>query len=215
MGNPNLETKIELLKQHLHSNLLKCSFELEELTLCVQPHALMDLLTFLKEHAALYFTQLTDICGVDYLFMGRSPRFEVVYHLLSLKHNTRLRLKLAVDEGESVPSATPIYACAGWFEREVFDLFGIPFSGHPDLRRILTDYGFEGHPLRKDFPLTGHVETTYDLEQKKVVYKKVELPQAFRTFDTLSPWEGMGQILEKHRKTGENAPSPLRNKGKV
>ncbi|MGL5784030.1 MAG: NADH-quinone oxidoreductase subunit C [Alphaproteobacteria bacterium] len=204
---------MELLEQHLHSNLLHCSFELEELSLCIQPHALTDLLSFLKEHAALYFTQLTDICGVDYLFMGRSPRFEVVYHLLSLKHNTRLRIKLAVDEGDSVPSATSIYPCAGWFEREVFDLFGIPFSGHPDLRRILTDYGFEGHPLRKDFPLTGHVETTYDLEQKKVVYKKVELPQAFRTFDTLSPWEGMGQILE--RKTDEDAPPHLRNKGKV
>lgn len=215
MGNPNLETKIELLKQHLHSNMLSYSFELEELTLRVQPHALIDLLAFLKEHAALHFTQLTDICGVDYLFMGRSPRFEVVYHLLSLKHNTRLRIKVAVDEGESVTSVTSIYSCAGWFEREVFDLFGIPFSGHPDLRRILTDYGFEGHPLRKDFPLTGHVETTYDLEQKKVVYKKVELPQAFRTFDTLSPWEGMGQILEKNRKTNEDAPTPLRDKGKV
>jgi len=187
---------LDVLETHLGDRLLRASNALNEWIIDVLPEALLDTLTTLKEHASLDFAQLSDVCGVDYLPMGRTPRFEVVYHLLSLRHNRRIRIKVPVDDGESVPSSALLYPCAAWFEREVFDLMGIPFTGHPDLRRILTDYGFEGHPLRKDFPLTGYVETIYDEEKKQVVYKPVELPQAFRTFDTLSPWEGMGQILE-------------------
>jgi len=135
---------------------------------------------------------LIDICGVDY--PERDPRFEVVYQLLSPAQNQRLMVKVRANADTLVPSATGIFSSAGWFEREVWDLFGISFSGHPDLRRILTDYGFEGHPLRKDFPLTGHVEVHYDDEQKRVVYKPVKLVQEFRSFDFLSPWEGIQQL---------------------
>ncbi|KAK0331422.1 hypothetical protein LTR94_028989, partial [Friedmanniomyces endolithicus] len=134
------------------------------------------------------FQQLLDVCGADY--PDRQERFEVVYHLLSLTRNARVRVKVATDEIQPVPTACEIYPSAGWFEREAYDMYGMIFAGHPDMRRLLTDYGFEGHPLRKDFPMTGYVEVRYDEEQKRVVYEPVKLTQEFRTFDFLSPWEG-------------------------
>ncbi len=164
-----------------------------ELTIEVNWDAIVTVLTFLRDDTNCQFRQLIDICGVDY--PGRERRFEVVYHLLSLRHNQRIRVKLSTDESTPVPSATGVFSAAGWWEREAWDLYGILFSGHPDLRRILTDYGFEGHPLRKDFPLTGHVEVRYDDEQKRVVYEPVKLTQEFRSFDFLSPWEGMPSTL--------------------
>jgi NADH-quinone oxidoreductase subunit C len=149
---------------------------------------LLPLLTFLRDDADLQFSQLVEIAGVD--FLDRAERFEVVYMLLSLRKNARVKVRVVTDENTPVPSATAVYSSAGWFEREVFDMYGINFSEHPDLRRILTDYGFEGHPQRKDFPLTGFVELRYDAEQKKVVYEPVKLNQAYRSFDYESPWEG-------------------------
>ena len=143
------------------------------------------------------FTVLCDICGVDY--PDRPQRFEVVYNLLSMRHNQRIRVKVETDEEQPVPSATGVFSSAGWWEREAWDLFGIYFADHPDLRRILTDYGFEGHPLRKDFPLTGYVELRYDEDQKRVVYEPVKLKQEFRSFDFLSPWEGHGQDPARRR----------------
>ena len=139
------------------------------------------------------FISIIDICGADY--PARARRFDVVYHLLSPRQNQRIRVKLITDEDTPVPSVTGVFPGADWFEREAYDLYGILFSGHPELRRILTDYGFEGHPLRKDFPLTGFVEVRYDDEVKRVVYEKVELKQEFRNFDFLSPWEGTDYVL--------------------
>ena len=159
-----------------------------ELTLDVRAASVVKVLTFLRDDTGCLFKQLVDVCGVDW--PGRDLRFDVVYHLLSMKHNQRVRVKAATDEETSVPSVTAVFSSAGWFEREVWDMYGVTFSGHPDLRRILTDYGFEGHPLRKDFPLTGYVEMRYDDEQKRVVYEPVKLTQDFRSFDFLSPWEG-------------------------
>jgi len=144
---------------------------------------------------------LIDLCGVDY--PDRKSRFEVVYHLLSLHNNTRIRVKCAVAEDEAVPTIVDIFPCAAWFEREAFDMYGIAFTGNVDLRRILTDYGFEGYPLRKDFPLTGEVEVRYDDEQKKVVYEPVKLVQEYRNFDYLSPWEGAQYVLPGDEKSGE------------
>ena len=158
---------------------------------------------FLRNDGNCQFKILIDICGVDY--PQRNPRFEVVYNLLSLTQNQRIRIKLLVDEDVSVPTATGVYSSAGWFEREAWDLYGIIFSNHDDLRRILTDYGFEGHPLRKDFPLTGHVEVRYDESQKRVVYDPVKLTQDYRTFDFLSPWEGMKVDLPGDEKASEKA----------
>jgi NADH-quinone oxidoreductase subunit C len=134
------------------------------------------------------FQQLLDVCGADY--PDRQERFEVVYHLLSMTRNVRVRVKVATDEVQPVPSVIEVYPSAGWFEREAFDMYGMLFSGHPDMRRLLTDYGFEGHPLRKDFPMTGHVEVRWNEEQRRVVYEPVRLQQEFRNFDFLSPWEG-------------------------
>jgi len=165
-----------------------------ELSFGVPPKDIQTTLQFLKSNTDCRFEMLIDVCGVDYPDRGADMRFEVVYSLLSLVHNARVRVKVAVGEGEAVPSATGIFKSAGWFEREVWDLFGIPFDGHPDLRRILTDYGFDGHPLRKDFPLTGYVELRYDPMARRVVYEPVQLTQDFRVFDTLSPWEGMADI---------------------
>jgi NADH-quinone oxidoreductase subunit C len=143
---------------------------------------------------------LIDICGADY--PDRRKRFDVVYHLLSMPLNHRIRLKLQTDEQTPIASVVPIFPCADWFEREAFDMYGILFAGHPDLRRLLTDYGFQGHPLRKDFPLSGTVQVRYDPEQQRVVYEPVELIQAFRNFDFLSPWEGMTLPGDEKAKSG-------------
>ena len=157
-----------------------------ELNLVTTRDRIIEVLTTLRDRFG--FQQLIDLCGVDY--PDRAERFEVVYHLLSLTRNARLRVKVTTDEVQPVPSAIPVYPAADWFEREAFDMYGMLFSGHPDLRRLLTDYGFEGHPLRKDFPMTGYVEVRYDEEQKRVVYEPVKLAQEYRNFDFLSPWEG-------------------------
>lgn len=159
-----------------------------ELSLDVRPSSIVKVLTYLRDDASCQFKQLIDVCGVDW--PSRDARFDVVYHLLSMTHNQRIRVKIAVEEGASVASAVPVFSAAGWFEREVFDMYGVVFADHPDLRRILSDYGFEGHPLRKDFPLTGYVEVRYDDVAKRIVYEPVTLTQDFRNFDFLSPWEG-------------------------
>ena len=163
-----------------------------ELTLVARTASIVKVLTFLRDDSGCLFKQLMDVCGVDW--PGREERFDVVYHLLSLKHNQRVRVKVATDEAVAVPSVVGVFSAAGWFERETWDMFGVIFSDHPDLRRLLTDYGFEGHPLRKDFPLTGHVELRYDDELKRCVYEPVKLVQDFRSFDFLSPWEGQGPL---------------------
>jgi NADH-quinone oxidoreductase subunit C len=164
-----------------------------ELTVTVDLDDLLDVLNFLKRDVQCQFISIIDISGVDY--PSRAKRFDVVYHLLSPRQNQRIRVKVMTDEDTPVPSACPIFPGADWFEREAYDLYGILFTGHPDLRRILTDYGFEGHPLRKDFPLTGFVEVRYDDEVKRVVYEPVELRQEFRNFDFMSPWEGTDYVL--------------------
>jgi NADH-quinone oxidoreductase subunit C len=163
-----------------------------ELTLTGRAPSIQKILMFLRDSSLCQFKQLIDVCGVDW--PSREERFEVVYHLLSLKLNQRVRVKVSVEEGGSVPTATTVFSSAGWFEREVWDMYGVSFTGHPDLRRILTDYGFEGHPLRKDFPLTGYVEIRYDDAKKRCVYEPVKLTQDFRSFDFLSPWEGGGLL---------------------
>jgi NADH-quinone oxidoreductase subunit C len=168
--------------------ILSQSLAYDELTLTVDPARLLETATFLRDDPFCLFVCLIDVTAVDY--PTREQRFDVVTHLLSPRHNRRLRLKLATDEDTPVPSLWGIFPAANWFEREAYDLFGVFFSGHPDLRRLLTDYGFSGHPLRKDFPLSGYVEVRYDDDQKRVVYEPVHLNQEFRTFDFLSPWEG-------------------------
>ena len=172
-----------------------------ELILWAERSAIVRVLTYLRDDPRLLFKQLVDLCGADY--PDRPERFEVVYNLLSLKHNRRVRVKVATDESEPVPSVTGVFSSANWYERETWDLFGVYFSDHPDLRRLLTDYGFEGHPLRKDFPLTGYVELRYDEDQKRVVYEPVKLKQEFRSFDFLSPWEGMTHVLPGDEKAKE------------
>lgn len=185
-----------------------CATEIEshalangELSVHVAPGNLQRVMRVLKTDTACLFHVLIDVCGVD--FPERSPRFDVVYNLLSLKHNLRIKIKVAADEDDQVPTVAGIFHSAGWYEREVWDLYGIFFTDHPDLRRILTDYGFDGHPLRKDFPLTGHVEVRYDDEQRRVVYEPVKLTQEFRNFDFLSPWEGMTPDLTGDEKAAE------------
>ena len=172
---------------------LDASISYDELNVSATPETILALLTFLRDDARCGFISMIDICGVDW--PQREKRFDVVYHLLSPKQNLRIRIKVAVADGESVPSATAVYKGAEWFEREAWDMYGIPFSGHADLRRLLTDYGFEGHPLRKDFPTTGYVEVRYDDAAKRVVYEPVELKQEFRNFDFTSPWEGTDYVL--------------------
>jgi NADH-quinone oxidoreductase subunit C len=164
-----------------------------ELTITVAGADIVPLVRFLRDDQRLGFVNLTDVCGVDW--PQREKRFDIVYHLLSPKLNVRLRVKVTTDEATPVPSITGVFPGADWFEREAYDLYGILFTGHPDLRRILTDYGFDGHPMRKDFPLTGFVEVRYDDERKRVVYEPVRLAQEFRDFDFLSPWEGTEYAL--------------------
>ena len=173
-----------------------------ELTLDVPREKILDVLTFLRDDAKCRFEVLIDICGVDW--PSRENRFDVVYHLLSPRLNQRVRVKLETDEASPVASAVEVFSAANWFEREAYDMYGILFSGHPDLRRILTDYGFQGYPLRKDFPLTGYVEVRYDDELKRVVYEPVELTQEFRSFDFESPWEGTRYVLPGDEKAGSS-----------
>jgi NADH-quinone oxidoreductase subunit C len=164
-----------------------------ELTLVARADQIVPLLTFLRDDPRCLFTTLVDLCGADY--PERAQRFDVVYHLLSMRKNQRIRVKIALDEATPVQSTIGVYPASAWYEREAFDMYGILFAGNPDLRRLLTDYGFQGFPLRKDFPLTGHVEVRYDPDQQRVVYEPVKLPQAYRNFDFLSPWEGMSEVL--------------------
>ena len=175
----------------------------DEIVISSAATSLLRLIQFLKEDQNCKFNILIDICGVDY--PEKDKRFEIVYHFLSLSVNRRIRIKLMTDEGTKVPSIVDLFPSAGWYEREVYDLFGVIFSGNADLRRLLTDYGFKGHPLRKDFPLTGYVEVRYDEEQKRVIYEPVKLTQEFRNFDFVSPWEGMNRILPGDERAEELA----------
>jgi NADH-quinone oxidoreductase subunit C len=176
-----------------------------ELTLMADRERIVSLLELLRDDARCRFEVLIDICGVDW--PARERRFDVVYHLLSPRLNQRVRVKVETDEVAPVPSAIPVFPAANWFEREAYDMYGIRFSGHPDLRRLLTDYGFRGYPLRKDFPLTGYVEVRYDDEQKRVVYEPVKLTQEFRSFDFESPWEGVDYILPGDEKAAGQPPA--------
>lgn len=193
-----------LIAEDIGTDCLAYGVEWGELTLTIDALAVTRVLTYLRESDQLQFAQLIDICGVDYLGQ-RDLRFEVVYHLLSLVYNRRIRLKIGIEEGIPVPSVTSVYSSADWWEREVFDMYGIPFEDHPDLRRILTDYDFEGYPMRKDFPLTGYGEVRYDEDQKRVIYEPVNLPQAFRTFDFESPWEAMETAAMETAALGKKA----------
>ena len=189
MYAPVWEDKIPLLAKTLGPLWQQHGFSRGVLGLQVPVRQIGEVLGLLKDRKLLQFNQLIDVCGVDWLGR-RQTRFEVVYHVLSMHANLRVRVKASVHEGEGVPTVVPLFPCAGWWEREVFDLYGIPFEGNPDLRRILTDYGFEGYPLRKDFPLEGYVEARYDGALGQVVQVPVHLPVPLRTFHTLSPWKG-------------------------
>lgn len=181
------------IQAKLAGAVMATSMSYGELTLQADAARIIEVLKFLHDDADCRFVSFIDICGADY--PEREKRFDVVYHLLSPYKNLRIRVKVQVDEAGEVPSAVELFPAADWFEREVYDLYGVVFSGHPDLRRILTDYGFSGHPLRKDFPVTGYVEVRYDDEKKRVVYEPVKLVQEMRQFDYLSPWEGAEYIL--------------------
>jgi len=186
------------LEGRLAGMVMETSLAYGELTVTIPAGQLVNVLTFLRDDIQCQFVALTDISGVD--FPAREKRFEVVYQLLSPRQNLRLRVKVIAGEREAVPSVCSVYAGADWYERETYDMYGVLFSGHPDLRRILTDYGFDGHPLRKDFPTTGFVECRYDNKLKRVVYEPVMLRQEMRNFDFLSPWEGMGELLSGDEK---------------
>ncbi len=210
MAGPTLAEREDALRELLDEiapalgeALIESRIERGELTIRVPTGAIARVLSFLRDEPSCSFKMLLDLCGVDY--PDREQRFEVVYHLLSLKHNQRIRVKVATDEITPVPSVTDVFSAADWYERETWDMYGIYFTDHPDLRRLLTDYGFEGHPLRKDFPQTGYVEVRYDDEQKRVVYEPVSLRQDWRSFDFLSPWEGAG-LLPGDEKAREEQP---------
>ena len=193
-----LEARVKTL---LGDRIEHSSIAFGQLTLTVHRETILDSIRALHDDPETRFVSFVDVCGVDY--PEREERFEVVYHLLSPYKNTRIRLKVHTDDETPVPSITPVFPGADWFEREAYDFYGILFSGHPDLRRILTDYGFDGHPLRKDFPTTGYVEVRYDEERKRVVYEPVKLAQEFRQFDYLSPWEGTDYVLPGDEKKSQ------------
>ena len=191
-----LQTLTELatrIAAALPDEVISSKVAFDELTIKAAPFDIISVLKYLRDDLGCEFKVLIDICGADW--PAREKRFDVVYHLLSLTKNQRIRVKVETDEATPVPTAIPVFPSAGWYEREAFDLYGIVFDGHPDLRRILTDYGFSGHPLRKDFPLTGFVELRYDDDLKRVVYQPVQLVQEYRDFDFMSPWEGAPYIL--------------------
>ena len=209
MAEEQADDRLEALRElagaieaTLGESLLDSKIAAGELTITVPAHDIRRVLAYLRDDPSMLFKELVDLCGADY--PEREQRFEIVYHLLSLRHNQRVRVKVRTDEATPVPSVVEVHSAAGWFERETWDMYGVFFGDHPDLRRILTDYGFEGHPLRKDFPLTGYVELRYDDEQKRVVYEPVKLRQDFRSFDFLSPWEGRGGLLPGDEKATSN-----------
>lgn len=183
--------KFDLIKNSLETLGCRVFFENYEITITSNNKNISKIILFLKDNPTTSFDILIDLCAVDY--PGRQKRFEIIYNFLSTTQNSRVRLKVNLADEESIDTISDIYPCANWYEREIFDLFGINFSNHPDLRRILTDYDFEGHPLRKDFPLTGFVQIRYDNEQKKIVNEPVKLDQEYRNFDNLSPWEGLSR----------------------
>ncbi len=192
MPTDALKDLAEYIEEKLEGHVEKYAFINKELVLYAEPKSITRVLHFLRDDKETRLEILADVTAVD--FPERELRFEIVYNLLSLKQNHRVRVKLSTNEDTLVPSVTHIYSSAGWMEREIWDMYGVMFENHPDLRRILTDYGFEGHPQRKDFPLTGYVELRYDEELKRVVYEPVKLTQDFRNFDYLSPWEGMTDV---------------------
>jgi NADH-quinone oxidoreductase subunit C len=196
----------ETLAARLSEAVIGTETRFGELTLSVKREHIIPVLKVLRDDGACRFEVLIDICGVDW--PGRENRFDVVYHLLSPRVNQRIRVKLETNENDPVPSATEVFPAADWFEREAYDMYGILFANHPDLRRLLTDYGFQGFPLRKDFPLTGHVEVRYDDEKKKVVYEPVRLVQEFRNFDFESPWEGTDYVLPGDEKASGAGDKP-------
>ena len=191
--NEALKELGELIASELSSAVVSTKVAFGELTVNIRSETVHDVLEFLRNDSNCKFEVLCDVCGVDY--PTREKRFDVVYNLLSLRHNQRVIVKTETDARTPVPSVVPLFPAANWFEREAWDMYGIMFSGHPDLRRMLTDYGFEGHPLRKDFPLTGYVELRYSEDEKRVVYEPVNLTQEFRKFDFESPWEGAHYVL--------------------
>ena len=200
---------VEAATEAIGDALVEVRQEVGEVTLVVRPEAIVDVLRALRDTDGLEYQQLMEIAGVDY--PSRPERFEVNYHLLSLTRNRRIRVKISVDEATAVPSVTSLWPVAGWLEREVYDMYGVLFTGNSDLRRILTDYGFEGFPMRKDFPLTGHVELRYSEAEKRVVYEPVDLPQDFRMWDFLMPWQGPEYRLhgdEKAMPEEAGGPSP-------
>ena len=193
--NPQNESLIDVAEhaaENLGDDIISHELINDEVVLTAKTDSIIKVLQFLRDDSECEFKMLVSLCGVDY--PEREKRFEVVYNMLSLTQNNRMRVKIQAGEEDFVPSVVSVFSTANWFEREAWDLYGIYFDGHPDLRRILTDYGFEGHPLRKDFPLTGHVELRYDEEQRRVVYEPVHLTQDFRSFDYLSSWEGMTDV---------------------
>jgi len=182
----------EHIAEELGGKVTGTHFDQDEMVITANKEDIQDVLRFLRDDIECQFKILLSVCGVDY--PDREKRFEIIYTMLSLSQNNRVRIKVHAKDEEFVPSVESVFSSAGWFEREVWDMYGVPFEGNSDMRRILTDYGFEGHPLRKDFPLTGYVELRYDEEQRRVVYEPVQLTQDFRTFDALSPWEGMTDV---------------------
>ena len=191
-----MSKSIEVAKEAIKKNCnpIEISDDFNQLQISISTNQILDVVDFIKNDEACEFRQITDIAGVD--FPERIKRFDVVYHFLSFKHNIRLRIKITISEDETISSITSIFPAANWFEREAFDMYGIQFKDHPDLRRILTDYGFEGYPLRKDFPLSGNVEIRYDEIDKKIIHEPVNLQQDFRSFDIQSPWEGTNYLKE-------------------
>ena len=198
-----LKELAEHISAAIDNDIHGVSIDHGELNVEARADRIVAVLKFLRDDTVCRFIQLIDLCGVDY--PERSKRFDVVYHLLSMHNNQRIRVKAKVGEDETIPSAIEIFPCANWFERETFDMYGIVFAGHPDLRRILTDYGFEGYPLRKDFPLTGYTEVRYDDQEKRVVYEPVSLVQEYRNFDYLSPWEGAQYVIPGDEKAEEKS----------
>ena len=191
-----MSKSIEVAKEAIKKNCnpIEISDDFNQLQISISTNQILDVVDFIKNDEACEFRQITDIAGVD--FPERTKRFDIIYHFLSFKHNIRLRIKITISEDETISSITSIFPAANWFEREAFDMYGIQFKDHPDLRRILTDYGFEGYPLRKDFPLSGNVEIRYDEIDKKIIHEPVNLQQDFRSFDIQSPWEGTNYLKE-------------------